>query len=332
MPRRKRRSRALDYLVYLLVRAIVAFAQTLSIRHAYALARCMARVVQRFDARHREVGLENLRLAFGESCPQHHREVIIAQVYDHFCMMVMELLQLPRKFRLTTWRNYVRLAGHEPVLDLLISGGPVILLTGHYGNWELAGYLFGLFGFPTYSVARNLDNPYLDRYLRAFRERTGQRLIPKSGGYDQILEVMRAGKPLSMLADQDAGARGLFVEFFGRPASTHKAIALLAIEHSAPIVVGVARRVGPGFFYEIRCSEIIHPREFESDPDAVRSLTQRYTRALEELIREDPTQYLWLHRRWKHQLAPRKPRSPRPHIDASDRLPPQEPADANRAP
>jgi KDO2-lipid IV(A) lauroyltransferase len=109
-----------------------------------------------------------------------------------------------------------------------------------------------------------------------------------------------------MLADQDAGQRGLFVDFFGRPASTHKAIALLAIEHQAPVVVGVARRIGRRFHYEIRCADIIEPGEFTGSADDARLLTQRYTRALEELIRQDPTQYLWLHRRWKHQPVRKK--------------------------
>ena len=103
-----------------------------------------------------------------------------------------------------------------------------------------------MFGFPTVSVARTLDNPYLERYLRAFRERTGQSLIPKTGGFDQMVEVLENNRALTFLADQDAGQRGLFVDFFGQPASTHKAIALLAIEHKAPVAVGVARRIGPG--------------------------------------------------------------------------------------
>ena len=78
-----------------------------------------------------------------------------------------------------------------------------------------------------------------------------------------MLEVLQSGRVLSLLADQDAGQRGLFVDFFGRPASTHKAIALLAIEHQAPVVVGVARRIGPGFRYEIRCADVIDPGEFD---------------------------------------------------------------------
>ena len=77
------------------------------------------------------------------------------------------------------------------LMDQLMSGDrPLIVLTGHYGNWELAGYVFGMFGFPTVSVARSLDNPYLERYLRSFRERTGQSLIPKTGGFDQMVEVL----------------------------------------------------------------------------------------------------------------------------------------------
>jgi len=306
MPRHKVRRPWLDYLVYLAVRVVVALAQMFTIEQSYALARSLAWVMYKLDGRHRQVGIENLRMAYGEALGDADRDRIVRGVYRHFCMMIMELLHTPRKIHLTNWRQYIQLVGHEPILDRLMTGGPIILLTGHYGNWEIAGYLFGMFGYPTYSVARTLDNPYLERFLRAFRERTGQKLIAKSGGYDQILEVLQSGRALSMLADQDAGQRGMFVDFFGRPASTHKAIALLAIEHQAPVVVGVARRIGPGFRYEIRCAEIIEPAEFDGSADDARLLTQRYTSALEQLVRQDPSQYLWLHRRWKHQ--PRKPR------------------------
>lgn len=309
MPRNKIRRPWLDYLLYLVVRLLVAFAQMLSIEQSYALADFLGWAFYRVDARHRRVALENLEMAFGDQYTPAERERIVLDVWRHFCRMLMEILHTPRKLHLTNYRDHVELAGHVPVMDQLITGGqPMIFLSGHYGNWELAGYVFGLFGFPTVSIARTLDNPYLDRYLRSFRERTGQSLIPKTGGFDQMVEVLQAGRVLSFLADQDAGQRGLYVDFFGRPASTHKAIALLAIEHKAPVVVGVARRIGPGFRYEIRCEDIIDPSELTGTADDVRLLTQRFTSALERLIRQDPTQYLWLHRRWKHQPKAKPPR------------------------
>jgi KDO2-lipid IV(A) lauroyltransferase len=302
MARSKKRRLWLDYLAYLTVRCVVAFAQMLSIEQSYALARFLGWVIYRIDKRHRQVGIDNLTEAFGDQFTGAQRDQIVRGVYRHFCMMLMEILHTPRKIHLENYRDRVVLAGLSPMMDHWMTGKrPLIILTGHYGNWELAGYIFGLFGFPTVSVARTLDNPYLDRYLRSFRERTGQSLIPKTGGFDQMVEVLQSGRVLSFLADQDAGQRGLFVDFFGRPASTHKAIALLAIEHKAPVVVGVARRIGPGFRYEIRCEDIIDPADLTGTADDVRLLTQRFTSALERLIRQDPTQYLWLHRRWKHQ-------------------------------
>jgi KDO2-lipid IV(A) lauroyltransferase len=307
---KKKRRPLIDYLVYLAVRLVVGFAQALTIAQSYALAGLMAKILYRVDKRHRQTGMENLRLAFGDRYTEAERDRIVRGVYRHFCMMVMEILHIPRKLHPTTWRDRITLVGHEQVLDRLLKGGPLIMLSGHFGNWEMAGYLFGVFGFPPNSVARTLDNPYLDQFLRSFRERTGQKLIPKSGGYDQMLEVLKSGGVLSFLADQDAGQNGMYVEFFGRLASTHKAIALLAIEHNAPVVVGYARRIGPGFRYEVGCDKVIEPEEWTGTADDARLLTQRYTSALETIIRRDPEQYLWLHRRWKHQP---KPRTRRPH-------------------
>jgi KDO2-lipid IV(A) lauroyltransferase len=139
MPRHKVRRPWIDYLVYLGVRLVVAFAQVLTIEQSYALARFMAWVVYTVDRRHRVVGIENLRLALGDRYDSSERDRVVRGVYLHFCMMLMEILHTPRKIHLTNWRKHVTLAGHEPILDRLMTGGPMILLTGHYGNWEMAG-------------------------------------------------------------------------------------------------------------------------------------------------------------------------------------------------
>lgn len=303
---KRKRPLALEYLVYLIVRLLVMVIQALSIEQSYAFADALARLMYRVDRRHRAVALENLRLAFSDHYDELARDRIVRGVYRHFCRMIVEMFHIPRKMHLTTWRNRIELSGHSAAIERLLAGGPVIMLTGHFGNWEMAGYLFGVFGFETHAVARTLDNPFLDRYLRRFRERTGQKLIDKNTGYEQMLDVLRRGEVLSFIADQDAGPRGLFVDFFGRPASTHKAIALLAIEYNAPILVGGAHRIGPGFRYEVRTEDVIDPSDWADRPDAVRYITQRFSSSLERLIRQAPEQYLWLHRRWKHQPKPRE--------------------------
>lgn len=301
----RRRRPVLDYLVYLAVRLIVCIAQALTIEQSYRLGYWLAGLGFRFNRRHRNVALENLRAAFGDRYTEAERLEIVEGVYRHFLGVVMEILHIPRKLHPNTWRRYITLVAHEPVIERMLDERPVILLSGHFGNWEMAGYLFGVFGFQSSSVARILDNPYLETFLRRFRERTGQRMIAKKGGYDDILAVLRSGNVLSFLADQDAGQNGLYVDFFGRPASTHKAIALLAIEHRAPVVVGYARRLGPGFRYEVGSVDVIDPDDPSGVFDDPRALTQRFTASLERLVRRSPEQYLWLHRRWKHQPLPK---------------------------
>lgn len=298
------RNRAVDFLVYLAVRLVVGLCQAMSVEGSYRFADSLARVMYRVDRRHRKVAMENLKFAFGDRYTETERDRIVRGVYRHFCRMIMEMLHIPRKLHLINWRERIRLSGHAPILEHLIAGGPVIMVTGHFGNWEMAGYLFGLFGFPSDSVYRPLDNPYLDRFIRKFRERTGQRMIAKKD-VDRMVGVLERGGLLSFLADQDAGQRGPFVEFFGRPASTYKIVAMLAVQYDAPVVVGGAMRVGPGFRYEVVGEEVIEPGDWAGQPDEIGWITQRWTAALERMIRRDPEQYLWLHRRWKHQPQPR---------------------------
>jgi KDO2-lipid IV(A) lauroyltransferase len=164
-----------------------------------------------------------------------------------------------------------------------------------------------------------LDNPYLEHYTRRLRQSTGQTLIAKKDDYNRLTQVLEAKAKVGTLADQDAGPRGVFVEFFGRPASTHKAIALMAIEFDAVMVVLGVPRVDraqhpalpamPGMesvYYAVEVEYLIDPRDYADRTDAVQAITQQYTAALERLIRRHPEQYFWLHRRWKHQPVARR--------------------------
>jgi KDO2-lipid IV(A) lauroyltransferase len=213
---------------------------------------------------------------------------------------------LPRRINPYNWACYAKLPSNRQLVDWLLSDRPLLMVTGHFGNWEMAGYVLGLLGFTAHAVARPLDNTFVDDYLRRFREKTGQKLLAKHGDFDKMQSILDSGGVLATLADQDAGQRGLFVDFFGRPASTHKAVALMALQHRVPLVVVGARKVGEPMRYQLLVEDFILPEEYDNRPDAVLALTQRFTTALERMVRQTPEQYFWLHRRWKHQPVGRR--------------------------
>ena len=302
----RKRSRVADYLVYLVVRVVVCIVQILPPDTARRLARRLAWLAHKVDRRHRLVADDNLRHAFGDRLDEAGRQRLVFEVYVHFCTMLIEILQLPRRLHPTTWRRHVELPCGERIVPALLSGRPLMIVTGHFGNWEIAGYALGLLGFSTHAIARKLDNPHLDRFLCGFRERTGQYIIDKSGEFDKIQGVLDGGGVLATLADQDAGQRGQFVEFFGRPASTHKAVALLALEYNTPLLVMGVPRLGNSGRYHVILADSIDPGDYAGRPDAVKLITERYTAALEQVVRLAPEQYFWLHRRWKHQPQAKK--------------------------
>jgi KDO2-lipid IV(A) lauroyltransferase len=300
----KKRSRVLDYLVYLALRVLVCIVQALPHDTGCQFARFLGWLAYKVDKRHRLVAIDNLQKAFPGEMTEAEVDARVRGVYRHFCTLLIEIMHMPRRLHLHNYKKYVVLRDPERTAHLLLSGRPVLLVTGHFGNWEMGGYVLGMFGFRAHAIARPLDNPYVDEFLRSFRERTGQRLLAKHGDFDQMEKILAQGGLLGTLADQDAGQRGLFVEFFGRPASTHKSVALMALEYRVPMVVIGTPKLDST--YHLWPVDIIYPEDYEKSPDAVKAITQRFTSGLERLVREAPEQYFWVHRRWKHAPQERK--------------------------
>ncbi len=292
------RKNILAYLGYVAVRILICIVQALPLETGRKLARTCAWLMNDVAHVRAKVVDENLAHAFPELSPK-ERSRLALRMWEHLFLLVLEVAHVPRKIHETNWRKYIQLRDVAPLMRQLIGERPVIVVTGHFGNFELGGYALGILGFPTFSVARNLDNVYLDRYLTTFRAATGQHLIPKNGGYDQIEQVLSSGGTMAFVADQYAGEKGCWIEFFGRPASAHKAIALLALEHDAPVAVCYARRLGAPMRFEMVTQAMADPRDARDDVGTVRDMTQWYSRELEQAIRRAPEQYWWVHRRWK---------------------------------
>lgn len=287
-----------DFCVYFLVRLIVSVLQALSLEQAKGFACFMAWLCT--DVFHVRGLLlrENLTHAFPEKTLPEIR-ALERKMWRHLFFMLVEAAFAERKIHLSNWKKYVTLTNESEPLKAMYEHRPLIYATGHLGNFEFAGYVLGLIGIPPYSVARTLDNSYLNRYLAEFRRSTGQMLIPKKHAAPMLEEAMTRGLPVVILTDQFAGPRGLWVKSFGRDVSTYKVVPVLANTFNAPVVLSAPIRFGEDLFrFNILVQEVLEPKirtELASPP----VMAQWYCDVFESLIRKTPEQYWWIHRRWR---------------------------------
>jgi len=289
-----------DWLLYLALRVLVVFLYLFEVETNLATACFLGRLLWRCYHRGRKRALDNLRASFPEKSEQWICKTG-QRSFEHIAMLAIDVLFTPRLVKKYNWRDYSRYKNVERAKWLMQEGKGLLTVTGHYSNFEIIGYLLGLFGFNIYSIARPLDNKFINNYLYSVRERAGQKIIDKKGAAELMRTISSSGATLCFIADQDAGKKGIFVDFFGRKASTYKSIGLLAITNNLPIVVGYSRRLDNRFYFEIGSNRIIFPEEWANKDNPLEWVTVEYTKAIEQFVRDDPSQYWWLHRRWKHR-------------------------------
>lgn len=296
---KKPRSEVIDRLQYLGLRLVSMSMHAWPVELNLQLAKSLGNAVYAIDRKHRERALGNLRRSFPQMSDR-QRDRLARRSMQQLFMLFVEVLFTTRLVRIDTFAKFIELDNFRETLQLLMDKRRgLIMLTGHYGNWEILGYVLATLGFETTSIARPLDNPYVNDWLLGVRERMGQRIIAKKGATEEVVDVLARHGAVGFIADQNAGPKGIFVDFFGRKASTYKSIGLLAMEHEVPVVVGYARRINDEFRFRVGTTDVIYPEDWKSQDDPLRYITQRYSRAIEAFVREDPGQYLWVHRRWK---------------------------------
>ena len=194
--------------------------------------------------------------------------------------------------------------GFEELRAAVEEGTGAVVVSGHLGNWEVAGASVAARGVPVDVVAHRQSNPLFDRYLVATRHRLGLTVIVKNDAFRLALRSLSAGRVAAFVADQNIRRRGVFVDFFGSPAATAKGPAVFALRSGAPVFLGTAVRL-PGRLsrYEVKIERVPVRRDAPAQ-EAILELTQRHTSILEQRIREAPEQYFWQHRRWKTRPSP----------------------------
>jgi KDO2-lipid IV(A) lauroyltransferase len=296
-----------DLLTYLIVRIVVCVIQALPISVCQRVARWSAFWLVRKSKRRANVIDENLQATYPTWTPEKRRQVA-QDMWEHLILMICEIAHAPRKIHQTNWRKFVSIPDRKQLVAALTDTRPLVMVAGHYGNFEIGGYIAGLLGFPTYTVARTLDNRFLDAYLNRFRQLNGQHTLPKEGSAKLVDQVMRQGGNLCLLGDQHAGSAGVWVNFMGRQASCHKALALFTLTGGAPMLVSYARRTDKPMQFDVGVQGYADPNNLSDTQHGVRQLTQWYNDRLEEIIRAQPDQYWWLHRRWREKPVRRKKR------------------------
>ncbi|MDX1943899.1 MAG: lysophospholipid acyltransferase family protein [Pirellulaceae bacterium] len=310
---------------YLAVRLVMSFIQAVSIETCQWGSRWLAWIAADVVGVRRKIVLENLLIAFPDSSLE-QRKALARRMWEHLLLMICEIAHAPRRFHETNWQKYIQLNNRRGLVRALLVPKPSVVVTAHFGNFEVGGYVTGFWGFRTYTVARPLDNPYLDAYVNNFRQSLGQRMLPKDESAEVADELLAEGGTLVLVGDHHAGSRGVWIEFMGKHASCHKALALFTLLNKAPMsVILIKRNRGPGCFDIVLADQFDPEVPGNDELRGVTELTQWYNDVLEREIRIAPDQYWWLHRRWREappERKRRKPRAPRPAPEPAEQVRP----------
>jgi Kdo2-lipid IVA lauroyltransferase/acyltransferase len=245
----------------------------------------------------RRVGLFNLRLAFPDWSERDRRRVLFG-LFRNFGRMLADFAHFPRWNRDNIERLIVY-DGFENYARAQSLGKGVLFLTAHFGNWELGSFAHGVYGYPCNFVVREMDNPLIDSLINRYRCLSGGRAVEKKDFARQVLRAFDKGEAVGVLIDQNMlPGEGVFVDFFGRPASTTTSPARLARRTGASVVLGLVIWDAKIKKYRLRFDAVEWIRRDDPDEEVLVN-TAHFSRLIEEYVRRYPDQWLWVHRRWK---------------------------------
>ncbi|MFN3305652.1 MAG: lysophospholipid acyltransferase family protein [Candidatus Kapaibacteriota bacterium] len=240
---------------------------------------------------------ENLRSAFPDN-DEAWIKTTAKKVFENMGIVFAEFLALS-KLSDEEIKDYVRFENVQLIKEKYNQGRGVLLLSGHYGNWELLAYSVSVYlGLPVLVIVKPLANYFLDKIINKFRTSRGNSVVSMYMSAFKVVKTLKDGGIVALLADQSATKdKDIFVEFFGRKAATFDSPAHFALKYDVPIILGFARR--EDYYYKVRLVEIDHS-DLNFSPEGKIRLTERYVQLLEDAIRQQPELWLWTHRRWKH--------------------------------
>jgi len=292
-----------DWIEYLLLRSFGFFVTLLprpvAIRVAWPLGIFACDILRI----RRRVTLENLERAFPEKSNAERNRIARAS-YVNLGVVGMEMLRVSRLNKEKVI-SLVSLDEESEALHhtLIKEGNGIIFLSGHYSTWELMAARIAATGYPTTIIVKDQSNPLVNRQLTKARQKLDYIITGQSHAIRNVLKALKEGGTVALLADQDAGTKSeLFIDFFGEPASTYQGPAVFAVRSGSPLVGSWIHREGLTYrlsYARLDTEVMVNLPDDADEETRIRRLMEIYVRWMEEQIRLDPGQYLWLHRRWK---------------------------------
>ncbi|MBI2815987.1 MAG: lysophospholipid acyltransferase family protein [Acidobacteria bacterium] len=265
---------------------------------AHSCAAILSRVLYWGTPGLRAVADQNLKMALPRLASQ-ERIAICRGVYRSLSRLLAESARFPR-LNASNIGELMRCDGLEHYKAAVSQKRGVLFLTAHLGAWELGAFAHALYGYPLYVLYRPLDNPLLDRLVNTYRTLSGNTLINKNESARGMLAALQRNGTIGILADQNTlPEEGVFVDFFGVPASTTAGIAKIALRTGAAVVPAFCLWHSQEKRFRIHFHEPLRLEQTGNTQQDVRAATQQMTSVIEEYVRQYPDQWLWIHRRWK---------------------------------
>lgn len=261
------------------------------------------------DRRHRDIALDNMRHALGDTLTEHERKALCRSTFINLARVALEipfLLRLEKK----NVHDHVVFEGGEHVQKALASGRGAVFLSAHMGNWELSSLAVShAFEIPVTVVVRPLDYQPMDRVLTRLRSGAGNRVLDKDKNATEVGRLLQKGGVVGILMDQNASwYEGVFVPFFGRIACTNKGLAVFAKRYDPVILPVFNHRLPDGRYRAVFEPPLRLCDTGDVGKDIIEN-TALFNRVIEENIRKAPDAWLWVHRRWRIKPVPRRARN-----------------------
>jgi KDO2-lipid IV(A) lauroyltransferase len=270
-------------------------------RWAQALGRGAGWVLAHGMRLRRTYVLEVLARSFPEKTPDEHR-AIYAAMCRHQALNLVEILRFAGG-REEEIRARIEVSGEEVVKQALERGKGVLVLIAHFGNYDLMGlFASRLLGYPVTIITKTLKNQRLNELWWELRQKAGLKTLPSHNAYRACVRALRRNELVGFMLDQNRpSGQGVFVDFFGKPASTTPGLAMMSAQTGAPVVPVFMRR-RPDGRHVLEARPVIEPPPDRKE-ETLRACTAAYTKIIEDEIRRDPAQWMWLHKRWKSRPA-----------------------------